>query len=687
MESGAAFGPWVLDRKVGAGGMGEVWSATHRVLRRRIAIKILAPELTLEEKFRERFVMEAQVQALLTHPHIAQVQDFIEESGRFAIMMEWIPGGTLAETLDRPEGPLPIELTLKWARQALEALDYAHVHGVIHRDIKPGNLMLDDLGNIKVTDFGLAVALGAPRMTSAGKTVGTPRYMSPEQIQQPESVDRRTDVYSMGVVLYEMLAGQAPFDATTDYALQRLHVEAPPPALRSLNPSAPEWLEQVVLRCLAKNPDDRYVGCAAVVEALDRGAPASSAGAALAAPDKGDVTKPGVEQAPARRGPKGLSKRRMALAAVGVVAIALAAILWMARRTPKDAAVSRSTQAAPSNPKTEPPAAAPAAVQAPQAQEPAARTPAPGRSASRGPQYRSRVVIYDPHTKTTKTLFSLEGRWESPTWTRDGKYLVLYSQGGLWRVSLDGTATPTPSRIKTPEGLSCTSDRGYSFDGKWLACSCTSPASHAPQVYVMSADGGGPRQMTKTGSNYFQSFSPDGKWLAFVGQRAAAGRATKTEIYRVSFDGRMEEKLTDTGGDDDGADYSPPDGKWIYFSSNRLETSNDGWDIWRMPAEGAGTGDGKAERVTHDGWEDSFPHVSPNGKELVFLSFKHGAKNHNGEDSVEVRMTTPPGRKANAEKAKIQVIEEFPGSQGALKANCWAPDSTRFAYVVYEPVP
>jgi len=477
METGAAFGPWVLDKKVGAGGMGEVWSATHRVLGRRIAVKILAPELTREAKFRERFVSEARVQALLFHPHIAQIQDFVEENGRFAILMEWIPGGTLADALDRPEGPLPIELTLKWAGQALEALDYAHLRGVIHRDVKPANLMLDESGNIKVTDFGLAVAIGATRMTTAGKVVGTPRYMSPEQILRPQSVDRRTDVYSMGVVLYEMLAGRAPFDADSDYLVQRLHIEAP----------------------------------------------------------------------------------------------------------------------------------------------------------------------------------------------------------------------PTPQRFKMPDGFACNKDHGYSFDGKWLACSCSSPASHASQVYLVSADGGAPRQMTRVGTNYFHGFSPDGKWLLFVGQRAASGSgrgnpAIGAAVYRVSFDGSTEEKSTGAGGYDDGAEYSP-DGKWIYFSSNRLGTTTGAWDIWRMPPDGAGPNDAKAERVTHDEWEDRFPHVSPNGKRIVFLSFMHAAKGHNGEDGVELRMIPAPGRKANADKVKIQVLQQLFGGQGAIDANSWSPDSTRFAYVVYRLLP
>ena len=330
-----------------------------------------------------------------------------------------------------------------------------------------------------------------------------------------------------------------------------------------------------------------------------------------------------------------------------------------------------------------------AAAQTPPAPTPQAPTPAPGRGAGRGggrgPQYRSHITIYDLRTKATKVLLTSDTRWEAPNWTHDGKYLMANSAGGLWKLAVDGTMPPTPERIKLPDGFSCNNDHGFSFDGKWLAFSASSPASRTSQVYLVSADGGEPKQMTKTGTNYFHGFSPDGKWLSFIGQRPVDG-VVKTEIYRVSADGSKEEKLTGTGGYDDGTDYSP-DGKWIYFNSNRLGTTNDGWDIWRMPPDGAGPKDAKAERVTHDKWEDWFPHVSPNGKYILFLSFKPGTENHNGEDDVEMRMVPAPGKKANAEKVKIQTLLKFFGGQGTINVNSWSPDSKRFAYVVYEAIP
>jgi serine/threonine-protein kinase len=412
MATGAAFGPWLLDEQLGVGGMGEVWLATHRVLGRRIAVKILSPELTMDPRFRERFVLEAKVQARLSHPHIAQIQDFLEENGRFAILMEWIPGGTVADVIDRTRGPLSIEQAVKWAGQALEALDYAHQHGVIHRDVKPSNLMLDGSGDIKVTDFGIAVAMGTHRMTTTGRSVGTPQYMSPEQIQRPQSLDHRTDVYSMGIVLYEMLAGRVPFDADTDYTLLKLHVEAPPPSLRDVNPLVPEWLESVVFRCLAKSPDDRFAGCASVAAALrhpvaqivpvaapelavaepvaepvesaemgaGRAAPADERSAhaptELTEPGKGAaeelaIEPPFLRSQPAPRTPW---KRKAALA-TGLVVIALALVWWSARPRPTGAPMNRPAQAGQT--KQVPAPAAPAVPAAQSASPPAQPTPAP----------------------------------------------------------------------------------------------------------------------------------------------------------------------------------------------------------------------------------------------------------------------------------------------------------------------
>ena len=181
--------------------------------------------------------------------------------------------------------------------------------------------------------------------------------------------------------------------------------------------------------------------------------------------------------------------------------------------------------------------------------------------------------------------------------------------------------------------------------------------------------------MTPASPSYFHGWSPDGKWLSFVGQRG-----DNFDLFRVAFTGGEEQRLTSHKGYDDGPDYSP-DGKWIYFNSDRAG----GWDVWRMPADGAGPNDSLAERVTNDAHEDWFPHPSPNGKRLLFLSFPPGTENHNGKMEIELRMMAMPGKKLKP--AKIETLTKFFGGQGTINVNSWAPDSRRFAFVIYEVLP
>ena len=269
MESVTA-GSWVAERPLGEGGMGRVYLARHQRLNTLAALKVLYPSLTHDQSFRDRFLLEAQTQSQLQHPNIARVIDYIEQQDQFYLVVEYLAGGTLADVIDHAGGPIDPGRALTWTKQALYALDYAHQRGVIHRDIKPSNLMFDESGNLKVMDFGIALVMGGRRLTSTGVTMGTPEYMSPEQIARPKDVDHRTDVYSMAIVLYEMLAGRPPFQGDTDFSIRAAQVNNPPPPLRYLNPSIPEALDQAVMRALAKDPNQRYSGCGEFINALER---------------------------------------------------------------------------------------------------------------------------------------------------------------------------------------------------------------------------------------------------------------------------------------------------------------------------------------------------------------------------------------------------------------------------------
>jgi eukaryotic-like serine/threonine-protein kinase len=278
---------YVLEDKIGEGGMGEVWSARHSVLHRQVAIKVMARQLAADPRFGERFLQEARAQAALEHPRILGVTDFFAEDGVYYLVMPLMSGESLAQRIDRTAGPLPQAEALAIARDILDALDYAHRRGVIHRDVKPSNIMLDPAGHAYLMDFGIALALGQQRVTRTGTSLGTPHYISPEQIKNAKTLDHRADVYSLGCVLYEMLAGRTPFlaaedEGDTDFALKEAHLYKQPEPIRTVNPAVAPGLDEAVLRALKKNPDERYGGCGEfrrALEAWDRPAPAAPAAA------------------------------------------------------------------------------------------------------------------------------------------------------------------------------------------------------------------------------------------------------------------------------------------------------------------------------------------------------------------------------------------------------------------------
>jgi tRNA A-37 threonylcarbamoyl transferase component Bud32 len=241
---------------VASGGMAQVWRGTDDVLRRSVAVKVLHPHLAADQTFVARFRQEAIAAARLAHPGIVSIYDTCSDDGVEAIVMELVEGRTLRERLDDP-APLDPWQAAGVAAQVAEALDAAHRSGLVHRDVKPANVLLCGDGRVKVADFGIAKALSEADLTQPGLMVGTARYLAPEQVRG-EAVDQRTDIYSLGVVLYEMLCGRAPFSGETDAAtaLARLHRDPLRP--RQVRAGVPRALEDVVGKAMAREPSARY---------------------------------------------------------------------------------------------------------------------------------------------------------------------------------------------------------------------------------------------------------------------------------------------------------------------------------------------------------------------------------------------------------------------------------------------
>ena len=261
------IGHYQIVSELGRGGMGVVYKAHEASLNRFVALKVLGEHLTEDETYVERFVREAQSAAKLTHPNIVQIYAISEDAGRHYFVMEYVPGTSL-QRLIKSDGRLTPERAVRLVMQAAAGLQAAHEVGVVHRDIKPANLMVTEQGLVKITDFGLALLVaGATRLTATGMFMGTPGYLSPEQCLE-QDIDHRTDIYSLGVTLFEALTGSMPFRATSPLALIRQIVDVEPPDLAELAPHVDEQLRGLVRRMMAKDRDQRYPDCASVITDL-----------------------------------------------------------------------------------------------------------------------------------------------------------------------------------------------------------------------------------------------------------------------------------------------------------------------------------------------------------------------------------------------------------------------------------
>ena len=270
LQPGQMLGSYRIINQIGQGGMATVYKAYQPSMDRHVAIKVLPSRLAESKEFVKRFQQEARIIARLEHPHILPVFDYGESDGVAYFVMRYLEAGTLKDRMVAHR-PLPVDEIDRIFTQLTDALSYAHGHGVVHRDLKPANALVDTQGNLFLTDFGIAKLLesASPRLTQTDAIMGTPAYTSPEQAQA-RTVDQRSDIYSLGVILYEMVTGQVPFEAETPLAIILKHVSDPLPPPSLIKKDISQTLEQVILKALAKDPEDRFTTAAEFLAAWKR---------------------------------------------------------------------------------------------------------------------------------------------------------------------------------------------------------------------------------------------------------------------------------------------------------------------------------------------------------------------------------------------------------------------------------
>jgi eukaryotic-like serine/threonine-protein kinase len=558
--------------KLGGGGMGVVYRAEDTKLRRAVAIKVLPPDLTRDTTAKERFVLEAQAASALDHPNICTIHEIDETpDGQLFLVMAYYPGETLKYKIDR--GPLKLDEALDYGIQIAQALKKAHESGIVHRDIKPANVLVTTDGLVKVVDFGLAKLLSQSGLTQTGTTLGTVSYMSPEQTLA-ESVDARSDLWSLGVVLHEMIAGQVPFKGDNQLAVANAIAHGTPPPLTSVRTGVPQELDRVVARALAKSPDDRYQTAADFLSELRR----------VRRDSEGQSAITHAAGTAARETALSTRKASRLRIAIGIAAILLAAVAGFY-------ALNARLPSGPSGPVLSNP------------QQVAAMINVEGNPSW---EPNGRMIAYDSKQGVTGDIWVTQlgggppinrtadfpGPDLYPRWSPDGLQIAFSSVrdgGGVFLMSaLAGGARkvgPLFSLTAAPPVWSPDStELGYAVaEGNTVFLERLNLRDNKTTRIELPGREGDAR--------IDLAWSHDGEFIAYVDARNYTAQVTTIRILRLAD----RKAVSISNGLTN--DWSPswgPDSRSLYFASNR----GGAMDIWRQRIGDDGSPTGEAEQLT-----------------------------------------------------------------------------------------
>jgi serine/threonine-protein kinase len=643
-----------IEGVLGRGGMGVVYVAEQLRYGRRVALKVLAPELTGDQQFRERFELEWRTAARMEHPNIIPIYEAGEAEGVLYIAMRYVEGIDLAALLARV-GRLAPERMLTIVGQVGSALDAAHATGLIHRDVKPANVLMATMGegsdgdHAYLADFGVAKqSQTRSGLTQTGVFIGTVDYAAPEQIEG-KPVDGRADVYALGCVMFQCLAGSRPFEKESEVALISAHLFEKPPSLHALRTELPQQIDEVIAKALAKSPDDRYSSCRELVAAARASLTASPTGAvtavetgqtvvdtpapapataASASPFSTSPDTPAPAAAPPpvpgspAAAPAAIQGKppwwRSKLALAGVVAIAVAGIGVGVGVGLSGGESDTATNAEPPS-ESEPPPADPTEPDPPPAEtdppppetDPSVIDPPAGGALAFASARDGDFDIYTMSLDGTGRVRltndpSADG---GPRWSPDGQQIAFYSwrdgdDPDLYVMNADGSNVTQLTDDDVYEGRP-----NFSPDGSLLVFQGGEGAD--AEIWTVSLTGEAPTQITSNAAEDISpSWSPDGAQLAF-----ARYDGNDYELWLAAADGSNELQLTDNTASDTDPAFSP-DGASIVFSSNR---QNENYDIWTMAADGS-----SPRRLATASREDAIPSFTPDGSQIVFDSDRDG---------------------------------------------------------------